>query len=110
MIDEVKKWMYDILESISSINEFVGDVKMFENYEKDKKLRRAVEREIEIIGEAVNRIQKEDFKIEISNAKQIIATRNRVIHAYDAINNAIIWGIVIRHLPKLEEEIKQLLM
>lgn len=109
MSDEIKKWLYDILESISSINEYVGDVKIFENYEKDKKLRRAVEREIEIIGEAVNRIQKNDSPIEISNAGQIIATRNRVIHAYDAINDAIIWGIVVKHLPKLEEEIELIL-
>jgi uncharacterized protein with HEPN domain len=109
MNDEIKKWLYDIFESISTINEFVGDIKIFENYEKDKKLRRAVEREIEIIGEAVNRIQKIDSGLQISSANQIIATRNRVIHAYDAINNAIIRGIVIKYLPILEKEIKVIL-
>jgi len=108
MSDEIKKWLFDILESIHSIDEYVGEVRMFENYEKDKKLRRAVEREIEIIGEAVNRIQKENLSIEIAHARQIIATRNRVAHAYDAVNNAIIWGIVINHLPKLQSEVNQL--
>jgi uncharacterized protein with HEPN domain len=47
--------------------------------------------------------------LEISNARQIIATRNRVAHAYDAVDNAIIRGIVINHLPNLQTEINQLL-
>ena len=109
MSDEIKKWLYDILEAIKSIMDYLGDTKKFEIYEQDKKLRRAIEREIEIIGEAVNRIQKENDKIEISNARQIIATRNRVAHAYDAVNNAIIWGIVINHLPHLQIEVEDLL-
>ena len=106
---EVQKWLYDILVSIQSINEFVGEVRKFETYESDKKLRRAVEREITIIGEAVNRIKTIEPTFEITNARQIIAVRNRVAHAYDAVNNAIIWGIVINHLPKLKAEIEKLL-
>ena len=106
---EVQKWLYDILVSIQAINEFVGDVRIFETYESDKKTRRAVEREITIIGEAVNRIKNTDPNIEISNAQQIIATRNRVAHAYDAVNNAMIWNIVINHLPNLKSEIEKLL-
>lgn len=70
MNDEVKKWLQDILDSIHSIEDYVGTPKIFEEYEKDKKLRRAVEREIEIIGEAVNRIRKTST-IEISQADQI---------------------------------------
>lgn len=64
---------------------------MFETYEKNKQLRPSVEREIGIIGEAVNRIKKEMPELKITNSHQIIATRNRVAHAYDAVNNAIIW-------------------
>jgi len=106
---EVKKWLYDILISINSVNEFVGDVRVFEVYESDKKTRRSVEREILIIGEAVNRIRCADPAIEITNAKQIIATRNRVVHAYDAVDNAMIWNIVINHLPNLKLEVESLL-
>ena len=106
---EIQKWLYDILVSIQSINDFVGEVRMFEVYESDKKLRRAVEREITIIGEAVNRIKNADPTFEISNARQIIDTRNRVAHAYDAVNNAMIWSIVINHLPNLKSEIEKLL-
>jgi uncharacterized protein with HEPN domain len=106
---EIQKWLYDILLSIQSINDFIGEVRMFEVYESDKKLRRAVEREIMIIGEAVNHIKKVGADIEITNAQQIIATRNRVVHAYDSVNNAMIWGIVINHLPNLKIEIEKLL-
>jgi len=106
---EVQKWLYDILVSIQSVNEFIGEVRMFENYEADKKTRRSVEREIMIIGEAVNRIKYVEPSIEITNSHQIIATRNRVTHAYDAVDNAMIWNIVINHLPNLKLEVEKLL-
>ena len=107
---EVQKWLYDILVSIQSINEFVGDVRVFETYESDKKTRRSVEREIMIIGEAVNRIKSIESNIQITHIQQIIAVRNRVAHAYDAVNNAMIWGIVINHLPNLKIEVENLLV
>jgi len=106
---EVQKWLYDILVSIQSVNEFVGDIRVFEAYESDKKTRRSVEREIMIIGEAVNRIKNAEPSIEITHARQIIATRNRVAHAYDAVDNAMIWNIVINHLPNLKSEVEKLL-
>lgn len=79
------------------------------DYKNDIKTKRAVERNIEIIGEAVNRITKEkpDFKIE--NSRNIIGTRNRIIHSYDNIADEMIWSIVINSLPKLKTEIKNLL-
>jgi len=109
MNELVKKWLFDIVEAINSINEYIGTPRQFIDYENNKQLRRSVEREIEIIGEAVNRIKKEMPELEIINSKQIIATRNRVAHAYDAVDNAIIWGIVINHLPGLKQEVEQLL-
>lgn len=72
-------------------------------------LRRAVEREFEIIGEAKNRIERIDPKIEIASKKQIINMRNRVIHGYDKIDDEIIWGTIVRHLPTLKIEITKLL-
>ncbi|NOR87777.1 MAG: DUF86 domain-containing protein [Bacteroidales bacterium] len=105
MNDLINKWLYDILESINSINEYIGKQKTFDHYENNKQLRRSVEREVEIIGEAINRIKKENPKIKIKHTHQIIATRNRVAHAYDAVDNAIIWGIVMNHLPSLKKEV-----
>lgn len=106
---EIKKFLYDIKESIDSIENYLGERRDFNIYISNKMLRRAIEREFEIIGEALNRIEKIDSTINISSKKQIISMRNRVIHGYDKIDNEIIWGTIIRHLPKLKEEIEFLL-
>ncbi len=107
---EIKKYLYDIKTSIESINEYIGSEKNYKKYKKDKLLRRAVEREIEIIGEAMNNILKIDSDIEIDNARRIVDTRNKVIHGYDTVDDAVIWGIIVNHLPKLYEEIKKYLL
>ena len=70
-------------------------------------LRRGVKREIEIIGEAMNQILKLDPDFEIENARQIVDTRNWVIHVYDKVDDVVIWGIVLNHLPKLKTEIEK---
>ncbi len=106
---EVKKYLFDIQESIESIEEYLGDKRDFNIYLADKMLRRAVEREFEIIGEAMSRIEKLDSLIEISSKRQIISMRNRVIHGYDKIDNEIVWGTIVRHLPVLKTEIESLL-
>ena len=73
-------------------------------------LKRAVERDFEIIGEAINRIITRDvsFNHKITNAKAIIGLRNQVIHAYDNISDETIWSILINHLPNLKVEIELL--
>ena len=109
MDSKIKKYLYDISESINSIELFIGEKRDFINYLNDKMLRRAVEREFEIIGEAMNRLIKLKPDINISSKKQIISMRNRVIHGYDKIDDEIIWGTILRHLPVLKTEIKELL-
>lgn len=106
---EIKKYLFDIVVSIDSIYDFLGTERNFFNYQSNKLLRRAVEREIEIIGEALNKILRLDTDINISNARQIVDTRNWVIHGYDKVDDVIIWGIVISHLPKLKAEIEHFL-
>ncbi len=106
---EIKKNLFDIHESIESIEKYLGDKRDFKTYLADKMLRRAVEREFEIIGEAMGRIEKLDSTIKISSKRQIISMRNRVIHGYDKIDNEIIWGTIVRHLPTLKIEIDNLL-
>lgn len=69
------------------------------------KTKKAVERNLEIIGEAVNRIMKLDDQFPISNAKNIVGTRNRIIHSYDNISDEVIWTIVNRELPELKNEV-----
>ncbi len=109
MNDEIKKYLYDIIESIQSIDNYLGDNKDINIYKANKMVRRAVEREFEIIGEAMNRIDKIDSNLSISGKRQISNMRNRVIHGYDRIDDEIIWGTIIRHLPVLKSEIEELL-
>ena len=106
---EIKKYLFDIQESIHSIDQFLDNKRDFNLYLSDKMLRRAVEREFEIIGEAMGRIEKLDPTLQISSKKQIINMRNRVIHGYDKIDDEIIWGTIVRHLPVLKEEIGKIL-
>lgn len=109
MKDKVKKYLLDISNSINSIYEYLGEKRDFIEYKRNKLLRRAIEREFEIIGEAVNRILKEDKSVQMKNAGNIIGLRNFVIHSYDSVDDTIIWGIIINHLPKLKTEVEDLL-
>ncbi len=110
MDNDIKAWLYDILNSIMEIESyFNNNPKEFTTYQNDLRTKRAVERNIEIIGEALSRILKRDEKISISNSRKIIDTRNRIIHGYDTVSDDIIWGIVTRYLSALQFEVEKLL-
>jgi uncharacterized protein with HEPN domain len=109
MEDEIKTWLSDIKKAINEINDFLPDKKNFFQFKKDIKTKRAIERNVEIIGEAANRILKQRPDIQITDVKKIIATRNRIIHGYDSVSDDIIWSIVVKNLPKLLGEITDLL-
>ncbi|MFV8369217.1 DUF86 domain-containing protein [Flavobacterium sp. LB2R40] len=110
MDNNIKTWLYDILSSINEIESYFIDLpKEFKVYENDLRTKRAVERNIEIIGEAMNRILKEDSEIIISNSRKIVDVRNRIIHGYDSVSDDVVWGIVIRHLPILQKEVEKML-
>ena len=110
MNPEVKAWLFDILQSIDEIDSyFSGQRMIFKEFENDLKTRRAVERNLEIIGEAVNRILKIEPDLHLSNSRKIVDARNRIIHGYDTITVEVIWGIIINHLPLLKIEIDELL-
>ena len=83
--------------------------KEFTAFQNDFRTRRAVERNIEIIGEAINRILQKNNSIELSNARKIVDTRNRIIHGYDTVSDDIIWGIVTNHLPVPKSEVEKML-
>jgi uncharacterized protein with HEPN domain len=106
MDSEIKIWLFDILQSIDEIDSYFEDrPRNFAVYLNDIRTKRAIERNIEIIGEAVNRIVKHNKDFELDNVHKIIGTRNRIAHGYDKISDDLIWSIVINHLPKLKEEI-----
>ena len=104
--------MYDILNAIEEIEGYFKErTYNFHEYQKSTLLKRAIERNLEIIAEAVNRIQKQDPEIvnEISEFQAIVALRNQIIHAYDNISDENIWAILIQHLPVLKKEINNLI-
>ena len=109
MPHRIEKFLYDFKESIDSIEEYLGDKRDFFEYQKNKLLRRGIERELEIIGEAINRILKINPDIVISEARRIVDLRNWVIHGYDKVDDVIIWGIISRDIPKLKEQVEKLL-
>ena len=110
MDNRINAWLDDIIKSIDEIFEFLPEKRDFQHYQRDKKTKKAVERNIEIIGEAINRISKnKTFEIEIKNAQKIIGTRNRIAHEYDTISDELIWTIIIRELPKLKEEVSEII-
>ena len=106
-----KKHLEDILNAVNDIETFFdGQPKLFEEFCNDLRLRRAVERCIEIIGEAMNRVLKENNHVAITNARKIVDARNYIIHGYDSLSVDILWSIVINHLPRLKSEVEELLM
>ncbi len=105
MQHRIAKYLYDIKESILSIESYLGSNKNFNDYSNNKLLRRGIERELEIVGEAINNLKKIDDSIDISFQRQIISLRNQIIHSYDNIDDEMIWGIIINHLPILKIEI-----
>lgn len=112
MDERILKWLFDIKFSIEEIDDFfLSTEKDFYKYRQNIMLKRAVERNLEIVGEAINRILKydPDFENKITNSKAIIGLRNHVIHAYDNISDEAIWSILINHLPKLKSEVNNLI-
>lgn len=109
MEDEIKTWLSDIKQAITEINDFLPDKKNFFEFQKDLKTKRAIERNVEIIGEAASRILKLYPGIEITDIRKIVDTRNRIIHGYDSVTDDVIWTIVVKYIPILDQEITQLL-
>jgi len=107
---DVQACLNDIEQSISEINDFLPAERDFYVFQKDLTTRKAVERNIEIIGEAMDRLLKADPTLEITDSRKIVDTRNRIIHGYDTVSEDIIWLIVCRYLPVIESEVKELLI
>lgn len=107
---KINKTLEDILNSILEIESFFETrPKRYDTYLSDVCLRRAVERNITIIREAMNRLLQLAPEIEITAARKIVDTRNYVIHGYDSVTDDIMWGIIMRHLPVLKSEVTKLL-
>jgi uncharacterized protein with HEPN domain len=105
MTDQGNKYLTDILQAIDLIESFTSDISNYDDYISDLKTQSAVERQLGIIGEAVNKFEKIFPDFTVINARKIVGFRNRLIHAYDAVDPAIIWAILKKHLDPLKKEI-----
>jgi uncharacterized protein with HEPN domain len=107
---EVKKYLYDIQQAAKLLTQF-SQGKSFDDYTKDAMLRSAVERQFEIIGEALSQLSKTDPACaeRISEYRRIIAFRNILIHGYAELDNRLVWGVVEAKLPVLYREVTDLL-
>lgn len=110
MDEKVGKYIEDMLVAISEIEMAVERFgRQYDVFEKDVVFRKFVERNIEILGEAMNRILKIHPEINVNSARKIVDTRNYVIHSYDSLKPDILWAIVINHIPVLKLELEALL-
>ncbi len=104
------KLLEDIRDAVAFVRH-ATDGKTLEDYRGDRLLRQAVERNFEIIGEAVGRLAKLDpaTAAKIGEYQQIISFRNVLIHGYDLIDEAQVWGVIRLNLPTLEAEVTSIL-
>jgi uncharacterized protein with HEPN domain len=110
MDEYIPVYLYDVYRAIEEMEGYFVDYPMrYEVFEKDFLRRSAVERKAEIMGEAINRILKIDKGFDLPNAREIINTRNRIIHGYDSVRPEFLWGLVIRHIPELKNDVRRLL-
>jgi uncharacterized protein with HEPN domain len=110
MNDEVRKNFFDALQAAEEILVFTRNMD-FKSYQDSTVTQRAVERDFEIIGEALSRIKRIDETVleTISESHRIIGFRNVLIHGYDMVDDRIVWNAVENHLPLLTKEIQGLL-
>jgi len=110
MQPDIRRFLYDIQLACEALIEFTRN-RSLDNYQDDLLLRSGVERQIEIIGEALNQASKIDPTLaeEINGFRQIINLRNVIVHGYASIENETIWGILQNDLPALHEQVRKLL-
>jgi uncharacterized protein with HEPN domain len=103
-------YLHDVRTAAENIQKFIGR-KSFEEYIADLMIRSAVERQFEIIGEALARIARHDENLaaQIPGLRDIVDFRNVIAHGYDAVDNEIVWDIIKNHLPNLIQTCRNIL-
>jgi uncharacterized protein with HEPN domain len=103
------KYILDIENIINEIEQIKASVNNnFFTFKKDFVATRAIERQLEIIGEAINKINKINPDIKITGVKSIICLRNLIAHAYDSVDLEILWGIIQKDIPVLKKDLEEL--
>jgi uncharacterized protein with HEPN domain len=107
---DVRAYLHDIIQACDLLAEFTKD-RDFATYVGDAMLRSAVERQFEIIGEALSQASGVDpsLRDRVTHADQIVGFRNRLIHGYAFVSDEMVWSILGRDLAVLREEVAGLL-
>lgn len=107
---EVRKDLFDVLEAIKEVESYVQGLDC-SGFLAHGMAQAAVERKFEIIGEALNRLQRVDPSVfaRITDARRVLGFRNILAHGYDVVDHAIVWDIITNHLPILKTEVESLL-
>jgi uncharacterized protein with HEPN domain len=110
MARDPRAWLTDIVAACDLLIEFSRD-KTFTDYAGDPLLRSAVERQFEIVGEALRVAlqNRPELAASITDARAIVAFRNQLTHAYSAVDHATVWGLLERRVPQLRAEVTRLL-
>jgi uncharacterized protein with HEPN domain len=110
MLPESSKLLLDIRQALDDIADFTRGLDL-EAYSRDAKCRAAVERKFGVMGEACTRLRDRSPEIfeKMPDARQMISFRNRLIHGYDSVDDAIVWDIIMRKLPALGRQVDDLL-
>jgi len=105
-----ESYLWDIADSCRAILQFVQNSRL-SDFEENRMLRRAVERELSIVGEAVSQFTRHfpDLEESIGPARQIVGFRNRIVHEYAAVDTEIVWAIVQNEVPRLLKKSEALL-
>jgi uncharacterized protein with HEPN domain len=110
MPPDPRKYLWDALRATELVSEFT-DGRSFADYHADTMLRSAVERQLEIVGEALNQLSKADpaTASKVPDLPRIVAFRNILIHGYAVVDDALVWQLLRERLPNLERVIRKLL-
>jgi uncharacterized protein with HEPN domain len=106
----LKKRLLDALSACRAIQSFVAN-RTFAEYERDQMLRSAVERQFEIIGEALSQAENDSSELStlIPDLRRIVGMRNRIIHGYDSVDDELLWQTIQSHVPPLAQRLTELL-
>ena len=107
MTSRLPKHLFDALSAIRLAREFTAGVS-FEAYCGNALVRSAVERQLEILGEACQRMTQEDASIRerVVEIGFAIGLRNRIIHGYDRVENALVFDALLKDLPALAQRLQ----
>lgn len=110
MQPDPRKYLWDALRAAGFLRQFAAG-KTFAEYQDDVLLRSAVERQFEIVGEALSQLAKNqpDMAAQVPELPRIVAFRNILIHGYANVDDALVWQVLTDKLPQLEAAVRTLL-